>query len=201
MPRKVIPIVTGEKYHVFNRGADKREIFLDQFDYLRFYNSLAFFNTQEPTTNYRLAKSSFKDSKAKLVNIIAYSLLPNHFHLIIEPLTDGGLSEFMKRVCGGYTNYFNEKNDHSGTLFQGPYKRVHIESQEQYQYLLAYVNENHFVHNINIQREIYHSSSIHYQNLGRSKLITNSENYSFKEGKFLAEAIYERRKSLKDLLE
>jgi REP element-mobilizing transposase RayT len=201
MPRKFVPLVTGEKYHVFNRGANKGDIFLDKFDYLRFYNSLAFFNTQEPTINYRLAEGSYKDSKSKLVNIIAYSLLSNHFHLIIEPLIDGGLSEFMKRVCGGYTNYFNEKNEHSGTLLQGPYKRVLIESDEQYQYLFAYVNENHFVHNIDIERQIYHSSSLHYQKLNRSKLITNDEVYFFNESRALAKYIYEKRKGSKEILE
>lgn len=110
MARKNIPLVTGEKYHIFNRGVDKRDVFLDQYDYLRFYQSLAFFNTIEPTVNYRLAKSSYtKQNEKKLVNIEAYSLLPNHFHLIVEQIVDGGISEFLKRVSGGYTSYFNEK--------------------------------------------------------------------------------------------
>lgn len=201
MPRKIVPIAVGEKYHIFNRGTDKRDIFLDNFDYLRFYNSLAFFNTQEPTKNYRMAKSSYKESKEKLVNIIAYSLLPNHFHLIIESVIDGGVSEFIKRVCGGYTNYFNEKNERTGALFQGTFKRVHIHNQEQFQYLFAYVNENHFVHNVVSERQICHSSSLHYQKISRSKIISEQKDYNFSESKELARYIYEKRQSNKDLFD
>ena len=199
--RQNISIVAGEKYHVFNRGVDKRDIFLDKFDYIRFYNYLMYFNTVKPTISYRLAKSSHDKNAKKLVNIIAYSLLPNHYHLIVEPLSDKGLSEFIKRISGSYTSYFNEKNDRSGVLFQGRYKKVHVATDEQFQYLFAYVNENHYVHNINTQRELYHSSSVHYQNVGKSKIINEVRTYNFPEGKQLAEYIYERRSSYKDSLE
>ncbi|MBP9717511.1 MAG: transposase [Candidatus Pacebacteria bacterium] len=204
MARKNIPLVTGEKYHIFNRGVDKRDVFLDQYDYLRFYQSLAFFNTIEPTVNYRLAKSSYtKQNEKKLVNIEAYSLLPNHFHLIVEQIVDGGISEFLKRVSGGYTSYFNEKYQRSGVLFQGRYKKVHVNTDEQYQYLFAYVNENHIVHRLSHKRELFHSSSIHYQKLAISKIIdqVRSDPYNFVENKKLAEQIYQKRKSMKDLLE
>lgn len=201
MPRKVIPVITGEKYHVFNRGVDKREIFLEKHDYLRYYQSLAFFNTVEPTINYRLAKATYSKDIAKLVAIEAYSLLSNHFHFIIEQKIDGGLSEFMKRVTGGYTSYFNEKYERTGALLQGTYKKVHIDSDEQYNYLFAYVNENHFVHGYTTEREMYHSSSLHYQDLGISKLIEVHTPYSFKDSKALAQLIYTKRKEMKALLE
>ncbi len=204
MARKNIPLVTGEKYHIFNRGVDKRDVFLDQYDYLRFYQSLAFFNTIEPTVNYRLAKSSYtKQNEKKLVNIEAYSLLPNHFHFIVEQIFDGGISEFLKRVSGGYTSYFNEKYQRSGVLFQGRYKKVHVNTDEQYQYLFAYVNENHIVHGFGHNRELFHSSSVHYQKLAISKIIdqVRSDPYNFVENKKLAELIYQKRKSMKDLLE
>ncbi len=201
MARKVIPNITGEKYHVFNRGVDKRDVFLDPQDYLRFYQSLAFFNTVDPTINYRLAKGSYSASQNKLVEIEAYSLLPNHFHLLIEQKEDGGLSEFLKRISGGYTSYFNEKYERTGTLFQGRYKKVHVATNEQYQYLFSYVNENHFVHGFNMERELYHSSSLHYQKIGHSKIITSLVDYFFSESKQLAESIYTKRKTQKDLLE
>lgn len=202
MARKNIPLVTGEKYHIYNRGVDKRDVFLDQHDYLRFYQSMAFFNTNEPTINYRLAKSSFtKTSENKLVNIEAYCLLPNHFHIIVEQTQDGGISEFLKRVSGGYTSYFNEKYKRSGVLFQGRYKKVHIKTDEQYQYLFAYVNENHFVHGVKGIRELFHSSSIHYQKLAESKIIKSKFRYDFSENRKLAESIFARRQAMKDLLE
>jgi putative transposase len=201
MPKKIIPIITGEKYHVFNRGTDKRNIFLDNFDYLRFYNSLAFFNTIEPVKNYRLAKGAYDKTSARLVNIIAYSLLPNHFHLILEPLVDNGISEFIKRISGGYTSYFNERNDRSGVLFQGKYKKVHISSNEQFQYLFAYVNENHSVHRIFFERQICHSSSLFYQGIAKSKLLNTKIEYFYNENIALAESIYKKRQQFKDTLE
>ena len=201
MPRKIVPVVVGEKYHVFNRGTDKRNIFADHFDYLRFYNSLVYFNTIKPVRNYRLAKSSHLKSSSRLVKIIAYSLLQNHFHLIIEPIVENGLSEFIKRVSGGYTSYFNERNERSGVLFQGKYKKVHITTSEQFEYLFAYVNENHFVHDINVERQIYHTSSLFYQGKVKSKLIQEVIKYNFEDNRALAENIYAKRKLFKDTLE
>ena len=203
MSIKHSPLITGQKYHIYNRGVDKRVVFQDHFDYLRFYQSLAFFNTVEPTHNYRRAKNEFGTGHELIVKIEAYSLLPNHFHLLLEQVCEGGISEFMKRVSGGYTNYFNEKNDRSGALFQGKYKKVLIESEKQNNYLFSYVNENHFVHNIEMKREMYHSSSIHYQKLGTSKLIQDSSSlvYNFNESVALASEIHTRRTGGKDLLE
>jgi len=124
--------------------------------------------------------------------------LPNHYHLILKQLEDGGISEYLKRVSGGYTSYFNKKQKRNGVLFQGKFKRVHIESDEQYNYLLAYVNENHFVHNIRINREICHSSSLHYQGIVNSVLLPHiDQKYNFNEGIKLAQEIYFKRKLLK----
>jgi REP element-mobilizing transposase RayT len=201
MPKLIIAPVTSETYHVYNRGVDKRDIFLDKFDYLRFYQTLDLFNSRAPVTNFRLAKfqSSQRPKDAqKLVEIKAYALLPNHFHLLIMQVSENGISEFMRRVSLGYTSYFNEKNARSGSLFQGVFKRVHIETDSQYQYLFAYVNENHFVHNIYGQRELFHSSSIHYQGLMQSKLINDSiKNYELQENIKLAIDIHNKREKAK----
>lgn len=197
MPSKAVPLITGETYHVYNRGVDKRVVFQDKHDYLRFYQSLDLFNTKEPTINFRLAKSLYNknESLCRLVEIQAYSLLDNHYHLLVTQLIDGGLSEFMLRIGTGYTSYFNEKYNRSGALFQGRYKRVHVSTDEQYQYLFAYVNENHYVHNINIERQICHSSSLHYQGLTRSRVVKLPvDAYDVKSNIELAKGIYERRK-------
>lgn len=202
MSRKIVPLISGEKYHIYNRGVDKRVVFQDSFDYMRFYQSLAFFNTPEPTQNYKLAKSSFDADCKKLVKIHAYALLPNHFHILIEQVIDGGISEFIKRVSVGYVGYFNEKYSRSGVLFQGKYKKVLVESDEQYNYLIAYINENHFVHGLAVKREMYQTSSFHYQKLGKSKVInTLFSNYEHKDAVDLAHDIYDMRTSMKDLLE
>lgn len=208
MPRKIVPQVVGERYHVFNRGVDKRVIFESKDDYVRFYMSLSLFNSVEPVTNFDQAQSIHRVERTnqRLVSIEAYALLPNHFHFIISPLVDGGLSEFMRRVCGGYTSYFNERYERSGALLQGTFKRVHISSDEQYRYLFAYVNENHAVHDVPLDLEICHTSSLYYQGKMKCRPITHSpiiERYSSDDAKLLARQIRDRRRGEKysDLIE
>jgi len=142
----------GEFFHIYNRGVDKRIIFTDGYDMKRFFKSLIEFNTIDPIGS--LYENSFRElggSTAKLenglVNIIAYCLNPNHFHLIFEQLTDGGISELMKRL-GGYTWYYNNKHKRSGSLFQGKFKAVHIDSNEYLLHVSAYVNLNNRVHQL-----------------------------------------------------
>lgn len=201
MPRKIVPLITGETYHIYNRGVDKRPVFLNKQNYLRFYTSLNYFNTKKPINSIRdIAKDVEITSADKLVQIKAYCLLPNHYHLLLEQLTDGGISEFMKRVGGGYTLYFNEKKKRSGALFQGTYKRVHVNTDEYYNYLFAYINENHSVHNINEVQQIYTTSSVHFRGVKKSKVISGQSDglYNAMESKKLASCIHKKRFELSD---
>jgi putative transposase len=150
-----ISFETDEYYHIYNRGTDKRDIFSGGFDYFRFIRSLKEFNQVEPIVSLYIKDQLEKAGKTvvvgplhdeKLVEIVAFNLLPNHFHLILKQSRDGGVSEFMKRVSGGYTRYFNYKYKRSGSLFQGKFKATHINSNEKLLYLSAYVNGNHKVH-------------------------------------------------------
>lgn len=142
----------GEFHHVFNRGVDKRIIFTDRYDMDRFFEGLIEFNAVDPIgslyENLRRKRGGETATlSAKLVNIIAYCLNPNHYHLILEQLVDGGISEFMKRI-GGYTWYFNNKYERSGSLFQGAFKSVHIDSNEYLLHVSAYTNLNDRVHQL-----------------------------------------------------
>ena len=133
----------GEIYHVFNRGVDKRIIFLDSKDVGRFLKSMVIFNSIKPIGS--LYEQSFLKEKKKskpLVRFIAYNLLPNHFHFILEQVVEGGISEFMRRLLGGYTWYFNKRNKRSGSLFQGTFKSKHIDSNEYLLHISVYVNLN-----------------------------------------------------------
>jgi putative transposase len=152
MTARKTPFASGEFYHVFNRGVDKRIIFTDRHDQDRFFQSLVEFNTLDPIgslyeNSRRQRGGPTATLSEKLVNIIAYCLNPNHYHLILEQLVDGGISELMKRI-GGYTWYFNNKYDRSGTLFQGKFKAVHIDSNEYFLHVSAYVNLNDHVHKL-----------------------------------------------------
>jgi putative transposase len=137
------PLGEGEYYHIYNRGVDKRTIFQDQSDLNRFFESIKEFNCVEPIGSIFL--HSFDKSRKKnkkLVEIVAYCLNPNHYHFILRQLVPHGISEFMKRLSGGYTQYFNLKHKRNGTLFQGKFKSSHIDSDEYLLHASIYVNLN-----------------------------------------------------------
>lgn len=139
-------IAEGEIYHVFNRGTDKRKIFLDAKNYERFLVNLVLFNTAgEVITNvsrYDLAQSYLNIPDNPLVKILAFALLPNHFHFILEPLVKDGIKRFMHRLEMGYAQYFNRLNKRSGNLFQGAYKIIHVDNEAYLNFLPLYVHLN-----------------------------------------------------------
>lgn len=146
-----IKFTNGEFYHIYNRGTDKRSIFKNNNDFARFFQCLDEFNSVKPIGSlfeHSFIKGKSKFKKVKLVNIVCYCLNPNHYHLILEQLKDNGISEFMKRLNGGYTNFFNAKYKRNGVLFQGRFKANHIDSNEYLLHASCYVNLNNFVHKL-----------------------------------------------------
>ena len=146
--RKVI-FAPDEYYHIYNRGVDKREIFTDAQDYFWFLSGLEEFNDKKLTGSLgtRIKNRSLASKNKKpLVEIIAYCLNPNHYHLILKEKREKGITEFMHRLGTSYTKFFNQKYERSGSLFQGTFKAVHIDSNEYLLYLSAYINHNHFIH-------------------------------------------------------
>ena len=136
-----------EYYHLYNRGTDKRDIFMDRDDYFRFFILLYLANGTEPVhlNNYRgLASVELfgEDVPGRLVDIGAYCLMPNHFHLLVKEIKDGGLSIFMHKLLTAYTMYFNKKHERSGSLFQGTFKARHAASDDYLKYLFAYIHLN-----------------------------------------------------------
>jgi len=151
MMRKII-FVNEECHHIFNRGVDKREVFLDAEDKARFLKSMQEFNRLDAIGS--LYEESFREKNnlgvqlPRLVEIICYCLNPNHYHFVLKQLTDKGIEKFMQKLSTGYTNYFNKKYIRSGALFQGRYKSSHIDSNEYLLLVSAYVNCNSEVHKI-----------------------------------------------------
>jgi len=146
----------GKIYHVFNRGVEKRDIFLSDGDRWRFLQGLYLFNSETGSTNllYRLEQEKgrmhfgilreyMKEAgveRRPLVRIMADCLKPNHFHLLIEEIQRDGISRFMHKLAVGYTGYFNKKYERVGPLFQGAFKAVEIKKDEQLHYIIAYIN-------------------------------------------------------------
>ncbi len=143
------PIIQNQYYHIYNRGTEKRKIFLDHNDYQRFLFLLYLCNGTEPVRIGNLSKDPHKifshDKGEQLVSIHAYSLMPNHFHLILEAKKgDTSISIFMQKLITAYTMYFNIMNERSGVLFQGKYKSIHAGTDRYIQYLFAYIHANPF---------------------------------------------------------
>ncbi|MBU3968967.1 transposase [Patescibacteria group bacterium] len=146
----------GEYYHIFNRGVDKRKIFSDKYDLQRFFQSMKEFNTLEPIGSiYENSFNKDKDknhqlgsSASKLVEFIAYCLNPNHYHFILKQVSEKGIEKIMHKLGGGFAKYFNQKYKRTGALFQGSFKAVHIDSNEQLLYVSSYVNLNFKVHQL-----------------------------------------------------
>ena len=173
--RKTV-FANSEFYHIYNRGVDKRNVFTDDFEYERFLLSVSLLNDEkegwlevwrrikaqpsskvEPLTNFRRL-----NLQKPLVDIIAYCLNPNHYHFILSQLEERGIEKFMHRLGTAYTMFFNKKYKRSGSLFQGRFKAIHIESNEYLLYLSAYVNKNNFIHGYNKNDDWPYSSLKEY---------------------------------------
>lgn len=149
------PLITGEYYHIYNRGVDKRDIFSSQKDLERFKESIKQFNQVEGIGSLEMHHKSMRalDSHLQLktkplVAIVAFCINPNHFHFLLKQLVDGGIAKFMQKTLGGYTYYFNKKNQRSGSLFQGTFKSKLIEQDDYLRKIFAYTNQNYLVHDI-----------------------------------------------------
>ncbi len=138
----------GEYYHIFNRGVEKRKIFNNDKCYNRFIESMIFFNTEKSIWLVNDRPRQKPQPEERIVDVVAYCLNPNHFHFLLKENKEGGITKFMKKICTGYAMYFNKKYAHSGVLFQGRFKSVHMDSNDQLLYVSAYVNGNSEVHGI-----------------------------------------------------
>ena len=142
---------TQYSYHVYNRGVAKQPIFRDTNDYLRILSTFSFYLEKEiaqkysTTTKEDLNKILSQTAKNPIVQINAYCLMLNHFHLIIKQLAENGISQFMSKTLNSYTRYFNTKHDRVGPIFQGDFKAVLIENDEQFSHLSRYIHLNPFI--------------------------------------------------------
>ncbi len=145
--------INGSYYHVYNRGVDKRDIFSDDKDVERFLLCLKLFSYKDPVGSVQIALRENVDvqrlhKKKKMISIVEYCLNPNHFHLILKQELDRGISEFMKRLLGGYTKYFNDRHKRSGSLMQGRFKSSYVERENYFEMIFSYVMWNYRVHDI-----------------------------------------------------
>ena len=155
MFRNATIVATGEYHHIYNRGNDKQVIFHDKRDWTRFLflilhlQSDTVFENIGRYVNYFVKHRMFNTHedipdilRTRSVELTGFTLMPNHFHLVITGVKDRGISEYMRRIQDAYTKYFNVKYKRTGHLFQGPYQAVHIKENRQLLHLSAYIHKN-----------------------------------------------------------
>ena len=133
-------------YHVYNRGVEKREIFLDEQDYSMFLHLLKLYlspkELEEPLTRRDLVRARLAQSVGDEVKLVAFCLMPNHFHLLLKQSTKTGMIKLMRKLSTTYAMYFNDRYNRVGTLFQGPYKAIAIDTEPYLLHLSRYIHLN-----------------------------------------------------------
>lgn len=160
----------GGVYHIYNRGVEKRDIFMSETDYKIFMYYLNIYLASQnsilqsyPNLPLRLQKKNL----SKDVSLITYCLMPNHFHFLIQLISKDGITKFMKQLTNAYTEYFNKKYKRDGALMQGRYKALQIESDELLIHVSRYIHLNPVVSKVikSAQEYPWSSASEYFQNL------------------------------------
>lgn len=147
MEMRVEPRSVGSIVHVVQRGARGLDIVRDTQDYNRFHGLLFYLNDSFSDPNWLKTTSTFRHlrrpdhwpDRNPLVRILAWTLMPNHFHLLLEEIREGGISKFMQRLCGSMSMASNAKYSEKGSLFQGSYKSRTVDTDDYLSYLTYYI--------------------------------------------------------------
>lgn len=155
MPFRKVKFKKSLPYHVFNSGINSKNIFLDEFDFERFVQSIFLsnnFNSFRGVSKIEKNRHLFsledigKILKEKniviepLVEIHSYCLMPNHFHFLLTEKRSGGISLFFQKLCNSYGKYFCKKYQYKGSVFAGRFKTIEIRNKEDLKLLFSYIN-------------------------------------------------------------
>lgn len=147
-------LVVGEIYHVFNKSIAGFKILNNNSEFSRMMGTIRHYQREKPPVKFSqfIKSTRTKDNqpdetiplaeKEKLVEIIAYCLMPTHLHLILNQLKEKGISTFMSNILNSYTRYFNTKINRKGPLWEGRFKNVLVETDEQLLHLTRYIHLN-----------------------------------------------------------
>lgn len=164
MPGRNHFLITGEYYHVFNRGVAKQPTFVSKRDYNQAVLSKDYYQYLKPPIKLSRYKELSENEKSKLklnmeagkklVEVICYVFMPNHFHFLLKQSTNEGISKFMSLFTNSYTRYFNTANNRVGPVFQGGFKSVPVESEEQLLHLSRYIHLNPYMTSLVSKKEL-----------------------------------------------
>jgi putative transposase len=153
MPYRKVVLAPNQIYYVFNRGVAALPIYLDTKSYLRFLDLIEYYRFSNTPFSFSQLMSLPKEEREKIliglrrenaihVEILAYCLMPNHFHLLLKQISDKGISVFMTNLQNSYVKYFNIKNERAGPLFQSMFKAIRVETDEQLLHVSRYIHLN-----------------------------------------------------------
>lgn len=144
-PRKVI-LATGETYHIFNRSLRQAPLFTNKREFDLFLMATKYYLQMDPPVKFSLFRQQPNkyelDFSKTLVKVIAYCLMPDHFHFMVTQLEDEGIKAFIHKLATSYSHYFNLKHNQRGSVFESKFKAVRVESQEQLVHLSRYIHLN-----------------------------------------------------------
>jgi len=153
MPGRGIILATENIYHVLNRGIASQPVFLDKRDYKRALEAMLFYQNIRPPLKYSMFLLQSRERREVIlknlrqrrnfwVEILAFCFMPNHFHILVRQSTNSGTSRFLSNFTNSYTRYFNTRHKRKGPLFQGKFKAVRIETDEQLLHVSRYIHLN-----------------------------------------------------------
>jgi putative transposase len=153
MPTKRLKLSNNEIYHIVVRGIEGRNIFSNERDYSRAIRNFFEFNDSHAVswsfrrenvsrTEFEKRSRTTTTERDLLVEVLAFCLMPNHIHLLLKQIKDGGISKFMRKFGAGYVGYFNRKYERQGHLFQGRFRAVHIKTDNQLRSVFVYIHTN-----------------------------------------------------------
>lgn len=162
MPRKNT-IKTYEPngyYHIFNRGIDGHRIFQDKDDYLTFLKYIEIYLSPLDTLNTTekpLRSNLIKGNLHSEVKLLAFCLMPNHYHMLLTHTSDTGITKFMRQLTSAYSSYFNKKYKRMGPLFQSTYKAVQVDTEPYLLHLSRYIHQNPLERETSLKEYIWSS--------------------------------------------
>lgn len=177
------PLVTGEFYHIYNRGVARQPTFLTKNDYEQALLTLSYYHFVNPPMRLSRFKGLAQKERdavleklrgsAKHVEIISFVFMPNHFHFLLRQSAENGISTFLSQFTNSYTRYVNTKHNRVGAMFQGVFKSVHVESDEQLIHLSRYIHLNPVVSSVVLENKLlsYPWSSLPDYIKGESSLV------------------------------
>ncbi len=153
---RIVKIIKGEYYHIYLRGNNKQIIFNDDKDRIRFLFLILHLQSPFIFTNVGRNVSSYTESSAfsirgrtlkkilneRFVELVNFSIMPNHFHLTVHNKKMNGITQYMQKVLTAYTKYYNTRYEKTGHLFEGPYQYRHIKNENRLAFVSAYIHRN-----------------------------------------------------------